>query len=405
MVAKYPNSVATDADLYVAVNNLATALVGALLISGDNTGGLGIAVVSTFNFPTSGFITIDDEAISYTGISANKFTGITRAADGTVAATHANTASVGLDWLAAHHNAPKDEIEAIESDLINLRKSCLPNILVNGGFENWQRNTSFTNPISTSFVSDAWKVLHGGVTPPSFVIAAEPTAVNLYRGLYALRLTCTFAGLTLSDGLKVQQSIEDIYNWRGQTLSLSVQIKTTLVNKVRIQIEDDAGNTLSSFHTGSGTYEKLSVTRAISSTATFLKITVGMIFPADVAVGVFYADSVMLIPGTTSFDYQPENPSTSLLRCLRFYEKQSGIFWRFYDSIGATQYSLPVHFSLPKASVPTVTLANGTFFHVASTAPGSVNTNGFLFLINTNAAVGDTYIGGISDASWSAATT
>jgi len=405
MVAKYPNSVATDADLYVAVNNLATALVGALLVTGDNTGGLGIAVVSTFNFPTSGFITIDDEAITYTGISGNKFTGITRAADGTVAATHADTASVSLDWLAAHHNTSKDEIEAIETDLIDLRKSCLPNILVNGGFEDWQRGTSFTNPLSTSFVSDAWKVLHGGVTPPSFVIAAEPTAVNLYRGLYALRLTCTSAGLTLSDGLKIQQSIEDIYNWRGQTISLSAQIKTTLASKVRIQIEDDAGSTTSSFHTGSGNFEKLSVTKVISATATFLKITIGMLNPADVAVGVFYADSVMLVPGTTAFDYQPENPSASLMRCLRFYEAQSGIFWRFFDGVGSTQYALPVHFSMPKSSVPTVTIASGTFSHVLSTAPSSVDVNGFLFLINTLVGTGDTYIGGLSDASWSAATT
>jgi hypothetical protein len=407
MVAQYPNSVADDSDLFVAVNNLATTLVGALLISGDNTGGLGIAVVSTFNFPTTGgFITVDNEAISYTGISGNRFTGIIRAADGTIAAPHDDGADTGHDWVAAHHNAPKDEIEALESDGIDIRRNALQNnILVNSGFDNWQRGTSFTNPANGSFPSDAWKILYAGVTPPSFVIAEEPTAINVQSGQFALRMTCTNAGATLSQGLTIQQNVEDVYNFRSKAITLSVYIKTTLVNKARIKMTDDSGSTISAFHTGSGVYEKLVITRTIDATATFLHVDIGFLNPVDVSVGVMYIDSCMMVVGTTAFDWQPQNPFMELARCQRYYENQPNFFYRFYDSQGSAAYSFPVHFAVPKASVPTVTITNGTFFHVGSTAPAGVSTRGFDLIINTTAGLNDSYIGGLNDATWAAATT
>lgn len=119
-MANYPTSVSTDANIYVAVNNGSTTLNGALTASGDNTGGTGILVASAAGFPTTGFITIDSEAISYTNISGgNKFTGTTRGVDGTTATSHTNGASVGHDVMAAHHNVLKEEIKAMESDLIN----------------------------------------------------------------------------------------------------------------------------------------------------------------------------------------------------------------------------------------------------------------------------------------------
>jgi hypothetical protein len=404
MVAQYPGAVSTDANLFVAVNNLGTNLIGALGPTGDNTSGSGIEVVSTFGFPAGGFITIDNEAISYTGISANNFTGITRGADGTTAASHAAGAEVDQDTIAAHHNSLKDEVKAIESDLIDLRRDCLSSILVNSGFEQWQRATSFTNPPASSFVADAWKVLFAGVTPPAFVIAAEPTAINISRGLYSMRMTCTFAGFSLTDGLKVQQSVDDVWNWRGQTVTLTVQTKTTLANKIRIRVEDDFGNSTSPYNTGSGSFEKLTVTYTVSPLATFLKVTIGMLNPAEVAVGAAYFDSAMLVPGNTAFDYQPESNSIDINRCRSYYESQTAIFYRFFDSIGATIYSLPIHFGVKKASVPTISIANGTANNVSLTTPSGVTVDGFNLIINT-LGIGDTYIGGLSDASWSAATT
>ena len=75
-----------------------TALVGALNDDAFGTGGTGttINVVSTANFPSAGtnFIQVGTEEISYTGITASKLTGITRAVRGTTRAAHNNGVTV-----------------------------------------------------------------------------------------------------------------------------------------------------------------------------------------------------------------------------------------------------------------------------------------------------------------------
>jgi hypothetical protein len=118
-MANYPTSASTDANLHVAVNSLATAIVGALTSVGGNNGS-DIEVVSTTNFPSTGFITIDTEAISYTGILSGppRFTGITRGADGTTATAHSAGAACKHNVIAAHHNATKDEVVAVTTDLV-----------------------------------------------------------------------------------------------------------------------------------------------------------------------------------------------------------------------------------------------------------------------------------------------
>jgi len=58
-----------------------------------------ITLTSTTGFPTTGFIKIDNELISYTGISTNDLTGCTRGINGTTAAVHSN--GVGVEAFTA----------------------------------------------------------------------------------------------------------------------------------------------------------------------------------------------------------------------------------------------------------------------------------------------------------------
>lgn len=127
-MAQYPTSAATDANLYVAVNSKSTTLAGALTSVGGNNGA-DIEVTDTTGFPSTGFITIDQEAISYTSILSGppRFAGITRGADGTTATAHSAGSTVKHNVIAAHHNAPKDEIIAIEADLVAARGTLTPN--------------------------------------------------------------------------------------------------------------------------------------------------------------------------------------------------------------------------------------------------------------------------------------
>lgn len=117
-MANYPTSASSDTNLYLAVNNKRTTLNGAI-----NNSVTTVTVASTTGFPTSGFISIDLEIIAYTGTNATQFTGCTRGSDGTTAASHTDTTLVVHRVIAAHHNAPKDEIIAIETDLVAVKSA------------------------------------------------------------------------------------------------------------------------------------------------------------------------------------------------------------------------------------------------------------------------------------------
>jgi len=84
---------------------LTNTLNGALLDDANGTGGSGtsITLTSTTGFPTSGRIQVGTELISYTGVSSNDLTGITRAANGSTRAAHSNGSTVTnaadfVDW-------------------------------------------------------------------------------------------------------------------------------------------------------------------------------------------------------------------------------------------------------------------------------------------------------------------
>jgi hypothetical protein len=76
-------------------SGILSTLNGALLDDTNGTGGTGssITLTSTTNFPTSGTIKVGAEFISYTGVSGNDLTGITRDVAGTRSA-HADGSSV-----------------------------------------------------------------------------------------------------------------------------------------------------------------------------------------------------------------------------------------------------------------------------------------------------------------------
>jgi hypothetical protein len=63
---------------------------GTTLTAADTT----ITLTSSTNFPTTGWIKIDDEVITYSGVSGNDLTGCIRGLDGTTAATHSDDSVV-----------------------------------------------------------------------------------------------------------------------------------------------------------------------------------------------------------------------------------------------------------------------------------------------------------------------
>jgi hypothetical protein len=106
----WPNTVSSDALLLTAVNNC-----GTLLTSAVSSVATTISVANTSCFPTSGYFTIDEEAIKYTGKTGTTFTGCTRGSDGTSAVSHVNGSDVSQYVIAAYHNLLKAELIAMST--------------------------------------------------------------------------------------------------------------------------------------------------------------------------------------------------------------------------------------------------------------------------------------------------
>jgi hypothetical protein len=111
-MALWPTSIATNADLYIALDDFSTSLNGAI-----NNSQTTITLASTVGLPTVGILTIESEKIKYTGVSGNDITGCTRGFSSTTAASHVDGTYVALNVVEEHHNSLKDEIIALETSL------------------------------------------------------------------------------------------------------------------------------------------------------------------------------------------------------------------------------------------------------------------------------------------------
>lgn len=121
--AKYPGSIASDADLKVADNRVFTTLRGA--ISAADTV---ITVADPARIEVNMLMTIDAEVLSVSAISANNLT-VARGFDGTTAAAHSSGRTVAAFWTGWHHNAMAAEVKAIEAAL----GPALSNVSTNAG--------------------------------------------------------------------------------------------------------------------------------------------------------------------------------------------------------------------------------------------------------------------------------
>jgi hypothetical protein len=190
------------------------------------------------------------------------------------------------------------------------------NILDNGGFEIWQRGTSFSNPANLVYTTDRWQIQLSG--SPTYTISQEPSIVD--SGNYAVKYNVTATVTGLGWHAYLYQSVENFAAYRGMTLSLSVRVWSNTAGVMRIYLNDGVQlSVFSPYHPGDSTYHTLSVTLSVSPTATQLVLGVGSL-SNDVLISTNYIDSAMLVVGSQPVAFQPLHPQIDLARCQRYYE-------------------------------------------------------------------------------------
>ena len=226
------------------------------------------------------------------------------------------------------------------------------NLLTNGGFEIWQRgNGPYTTNTTTA---DRWVIAAlGGDT---FSVARDTTNMD---GAGA----CAAVTFTLSAGAGAsslyQSLVESTAQLVGRTVSVSLRVRTSTANAVRVALTDQSGANLavSNFQTGSGAYQTLTTSLASALTSATTTLYIKVYFAVSCTA---YLDNAMLVVGTQPANYVPLHPADDLARCLRYYE-QIGVSGgtetvvRGWAGAAGEALDVALRFAAQKAVTPTVT--------------------------------------------------
>jgi hypothetical protein len=195
----------------------------------------------------------------------------------------------------------------IESTLNALYGFC--NYLINPGFEVWNTgSTSYSSPTDGQTLVRGW--FCNLTNAPTFTILQD--GITVKSGAYSIQVNVT-AGV-VGGIVKISQKISaNPREFQGQAVTFTCQLKTSSASKAKIQIIDSAGNTDSSFHSGSGNWENLSVTRTVDSAATSLQFSIYVDASAAVTVN---ADQAVVALGSGAGTYAPPSPLQMMISNL-----------------------------------------------------------------------------------------
>lgn len=285
-------------------------------------------------------------------------------------------------------------------------ESSNPNILINGGFEIWQRGLSTGPWTGQGYTADRWSWAIGGTAT---VIISTSTILSDDFGTYSMKLIVS----ATSGGINVlQQAIENYKDYRGKTLTASIRIKCSVVGAFRLNIQD-SGNNYSVVNGGTD-WETLTVTRVVDTAATSLRFEIGMRSPAG-QVSTTYLDNAIMVVGSEPTPFVPRPYAQELALAQRYYEKSyaidtppgtatgTNVEEATFNQLSASEvYSGTIKFKVTKYSLPTVTvyLSTGTagqwtFYQATGSSNARVVSTGTTrqhgFHISNGISVSDTF--------------
>lgn len=158
------------------------------------------------------------------------------------------------------------------------------NLILNGGFEHWTAGTAVA--------PDAW-TLGGGGSVAKETTEIYPNFTN------SVKLTSDADGNILYNS---NASTASFYTQlRGKTITFSCRVHADDASSARIGIYNGSDWEYSSYHTGGGAWELLTVSNTIASDSTEVQIRL----TNDGNTKIVYFDGATLNIGAVSFSYQP----------------------------------------------------------------------------------------------------
>lgn len=246
------------------------------------------------------------------------------------------------------------------------------NILDNGGFEIWQRGTSFSSLTNGTYTTDRWKIFNTGTAPVGTITQESSTVDN---SQFAMKINFTSVAGNGSWGLR--QDVENYKSYLGKTLTVTARINSSASAGFYLLISDGLTNGLAAVTTTSG-YATFTASIVPSNSATQIYVIFGNVFGAISSTGTWYLDNFMLTVGSNPVPFVATNPQQDLARCQRFYEIPGttyGVTFRALGINNGSQYQLSqyIPFKVRKRILPTMTITIPLVWEEGSTTNQAAN--------------------------------
>src|SRR5215471_4867408 len=235
------------------------------------------------------------------------------------------------------------------------------NLLTNGGFEIWQRGTSFAAAApGAAFQADRWQI--SGAGTGTLQLSKDTTNQDTGSGACCAATYAHVAGALLVVAQPLPSA--EYPQLKGRAASFSMRVRTSVANMVRVAIYDGSAWNYSPYHNGNGTYQTLTVSN-ITLAAGASAWQVGAWWDNAIS-GLAYLDNAMLVVGSQPANYAPPHPADDVARCLRYYEwipgPNEGGYLTVLQCFSATGANGAIRIRAPKAATPTFTVTSvGSF--------------------------------------------
>ena len=252
-----------------------------------------------------------------------------------------------------------------DTTYVNNKPSGFKNYIINGGFDIWQRGTSFTLPSAMSYTADRW-----------YCKGILSSVTSSYNGTYgAIRVTKDTTNSAYS-GVATMLEYINVKNLSYKTVTLSFKIKLNqaISNQATVDIAWRGAGDVADTHINSisftncgidinsvGTIQEGKVSFYIGSAPTAfyaLRVAFFGTFGTGTDAYDFQISQVQLEEGSVATPFEQRPYELELSLCQRYYEKSlSGIHWASMNSAALSyEYNPIIQYKVQKRVSPSLTL-------------------------------------------------
>jgi hypothetical protein len=222
------------------------------------------------------------------------------------------------------------------------------NLIINGNFDVSQRGvyTSNTTTAGGNYYVDRWS----GSTVSTLLHTKNTIISGITSWVNTLKMTVPSG----QSAAALTQQVEWIDQLKGVQVTLSCWMKSNIASSINIY--DGSSQTHSSAHTGGGGWEKLTVTKTLSASAS--QVRAEAYTGGSVAVGSYHETTQWKMEvGSTATDFEHRSYGEELALCERYYHRLGG---RQYQSVAAgkinnaTDCNVIAHFPQTMRAIPSI---------------------------------------------------